>query len=82
MRSGPGDIVAIERDRSGGHWKNPADQVEHRRLTGTVRTDQTEDFALENRKSDTVDSRDTAEFLDQIIDLQQYGHDSHLLRLL
>jgi hypothetical protein len=43
-------VVALERDGPGGGHVDPADQVEHRGLAGTVGADQGEDLALSGRR--------------------------------
>ena len=76
------NVLAIQGDCARCHRKNPADHVEHRGLAGSVGADQAENLALEDRKAHIVDRRHATEFLNQIINLQQHRHDSHLLRLL
>ncbi len=47
-----GDIAAVEADFAGVGRKPAGDQIEERRLAGTVRTDDAERLALRDREID------------------------------
>src|ERR1700730_7197423 len=58
-----GDVFAVEKDRPLGRQPHTRDQVEQRRLAGTVGTDQPDDLAASDRNRDIAVGDQAAETL-------------------
>src|SRR5690606_33782251 len=70
VRAQVADILALEQDTPAVDLEKAGDAVEQRRLAGTVRADQTEQFALIKFKTDILQGGDAEEVLGQILDLE------------
>ena len=75
-----GDVLAIEPDRAFGRPHHARDQVEHRRLTGTVRTDQADDLAAADRDRDVAVGDEARKALGDAAGFEQSRHGATALR--
>src|SRR2546421_2502490 len=78
----PGDVLALEDDRSRRRGIDSGDRVEERGFAGSVGPDQGEDLAFADLKGGLVDSRQTTEALRQSVDYQDRPLVCHRLALL
>src|SRR5581483_892841 len=69
----PGDVLALQLDRSGGHRKTRADQVEERRLARAVRTDDRVPLALVHDQVDAADDLGPPEALADVRQAERSG---------
>ena len=69
-----GDVLALKVNLSGGRFEKSRDEVEQRRLAGTVRPDDAEDFPFLDVKVEPIDRVHAAEALPQVVDLKQWFH--------
>ncbi len=72
-RRAPAAICVLEGDRALGRVVDPADDVEHRRLAGAVRTDDRADVAGPHLEGDAVERDDPSEAHGQALYRQQVG---------
>ena len=63
VRLSADQVLAIERERPARGCEQAGDQIEHRRLAGAVRADQTEDAALRHVNVDVLQDRQAAKAL-------------------
>ncbi|MHC2257644.1 hypothetical protein ACVILK_007336 [Bradyrhizobium embrapense] len=73
-------VLAVEEDRALGGRQHARDQVEQRRLAGTVRADQADDLAAPDRDRDVAVGDEAAEALPDAASLQQCRHRAASLR--
>jgi len=66
------DVASVEPDRAGIRPEQPGDEVEERRFSGAVRSDDAERFALRHLKIDGVDRSDRVERLAQVFQFQDH----------
>src|SRR5215468_7306970 len=73
-----GDVPAKECKLAGARALCPCDQIEHRALTGTVGSDQTNDLTGLDVEAHLIDGNEAAEALDCALDTKQWRASSGL----
>src|SRR5438132_408619 len=71
MRPPPGDVMAVEPDRSGRGREEPRQQVEARGLAGAVGADQADDLPLVDGEIEAVDRGQSPEVLAETARLEE-----------
>src|SRR5690606_9687053 len=74
MRGDAGDVLALERDASGGRRLEAADHVEAGGLPRSVGSDQCGDPVAGDAERDVVERRQTTESHRDPVELQQRAH--------
>ena len=69
-----GDVLALKVNLSSGRLEKSGDEVEQRRLAGTIGPDDAEDFPFVDVKVEPIDRIHAAEALLQVVDLKQWLH--------
>src|SRR5207244_3434821 len=74
VRIEPDEALAVEQDLALVRPVDARDEVEERRLPGSVRADHADDLSLVHVQVELVDDREAAERLRDVAELQQVAH--------